>query len=126
MKKIGISLLFTLIALVGCNQEESVDLKEVIDSKESFSDYYGEKVNVLGNPLLVEVVDGKTVVGYLGVKGNHIFFEFDEVLDIEAGEHIKSEGVLMAEEDYDELFNAVIVEGESAEVVEKKETGKEE
>jgi len=114
-------LLVLLIALVGCKQEESIDLREIIDSEESFSDYYGESVNMVGKPVLVEVVDNKTVVGYLGVKGNHIFFEYDEILDIEEMEHVKTEGVLMAEEEYDEFFDAVVVEGESVEVVEKEE-----
>ena len=114
-------LLVLLIALVGCKQEESIDLREIIDSEESFSDYYGESVNMVGKPVLVEVVDNKTVVGYLGVKGNHIFFEYDEILDIEEMEHVKTEGVLMTEEEYDEFFDAVVVEGESVEVVEKEE-----
>lgn len=118
-------LIFVLFVLVGCSSNsvdvvDSVDLKELIED-ENVKDYYGESVNIKGYAHSVVVDDGETIIGHTGVQGNHVLVIFDEELDIEEDEYVQSVGELMIQEEYDEIFNAIVIEGADIEVVEKED-----
>lgn len=117
-------VVFVLFVLVGCSSNsvdisDSVDLKELIEN-DNVKDYYGERVNIKGYVHSAVVDDGETVIGHTGVKGNHVVVVFDEELDIEEDDYVQSVGELVIQEEYDKIFNAIIIEGEGIEIVEKE------
>lgn len=127
MKKI-VLIMIVIIALMGCSKVnsmnkaeeiDSVDLKELIDS-DNVKDYYGEDVSIEGYAHSVAKDNGETIIGHTGIKGNHVVVVFDGDLDIQEDDYVESIGELIVQEEHDEIFNAIIIEGKNVEILDKE------